>query len=80
MLAKGNHPRTHDIAHWLQFSGGEPGGPVRLNARNTRLRVRRPGGAAAGGEHAGDAGVAADGRPSSSELRLRAIVRVMATI
>ena len=46
------------IAHWLlQFSGGEPGGPVRLNARNTRLRVRRPGGAAAGGEHAGDAGV-----------------------
>lgn len=21
------------IAHWLQFSGGEPGGPVRLNAR-----------------------------------------------
>ena len=77
-VGDGLRPRTH--CTWLQCSGGEPGGPVRLNARNTRLRVRRPGGAAAGGEHAGDAGVAADGRPSSSELRLRAIVRVMATI
>jgi len=58
------------IAHWLQFSGGEPGGPVRLNARNTRLR--RPGGA--GGEHScwATLGSLRTVVRSSSELRLRA--------
>lgn len=35
-VGDGLRPRTH--CTWLQFSGGEPGGPVRLNARNTRLR------------------------------------------
>ncbi len=41
-VGDGLRPRTH--CTWLQFSGGEPGGPVRLNARNTRLRRPAVGG------------------------------------